>query len=166
MTEQKRCVVTGLGLICGLGNNVDECWDTAIQGKSGISDVKSIDTEKCYSHKGAEVSLPDSKLSDEQYDRSSLLCIKATQEAIDDANLKLQDETADNIGVILGSCVGGAASIDKYYTERYKNGSGNKADILKMPALNFLQILYFPLLFPFPVIAFQETILLLKDIPL
>lgn len=134
MTEQKRCVVTGLGLICGLGNNVDECWDTAIHGKSGISVVKSIDTEKCYSHKGAEVSLPDSKLSDEQYDRSSLLCIKAAQEAIDDANLKLEDETADNIGVILGSCVGGAASIDKYYTERYKNGSGNKADILKMPA--------------------------------
>ena len=62
------------------------------------------------------------------------MCIKAAQEAIDDANLKLEDETADNIGVILGSCVGGAASIDKYYTERYKNGSGNKADILKMPA--------------------------------
>ncbi len=134
MADNTRCVVTGLGLICGLGNNVDDCWKSAIEGKSGISDVKSVDTANCYSHKGAEVSLSDSELSNEHYDRSSLLCIKATNEALSDAKLKLDNEDTDKIGVILGSCVGGAASIDKYYSDKFNNGNADKADILKMPA--------------------------------
>lgn len=134
MADKTRCVVTGLGLVCGLGNNVDDCWKAAVDGITGIKDVKSVDTSNCYSHKGAEASLSDSELSDENYDRSSLLCIKAAKEALDDAKLNLNNEDCDRIGVILGSCVGGAASIDKYYTDKFKNGSADKADILKMPA--------------------------------
>ncbi len=134
MADNTRCVVTGLGLVCGLGNNVDDCWDSAINGKSGIADVKSVDTANCYSHKGAEVDLSDAELSGESYDRSSLLCIKATNEALNDAKLNLSDEDTDKIGVILGSCVGGAASIDKYYSDKFKTGKADSSDILKMPA--------------------------------
>ncbi len=134
MDNKKRVVVTGLGLVCGLGNDVDTCWRNALNGKTGIDDVKSVNTENCYARKGAEVDLPNGELSDENYDRSSLLCIKATAEALDDAGLELSKEDSRRIGVILGSCVGGAASIDKYYTEEINGGKGDPQDIWKMSA--------------------------------
>lgn len=134
MAESKRVVVTGLGLVCGLGNDVDSCWRAAVDGVTGIREVKSVDTENCYAHKGAEVDLKNSELSGENYDRSSLLCIKATDEALADAGLDLENEDSTRIGVILGSCVGGASSIDKYYTDGLKGSGSDKADIYKMPA--------------------------------
>lgn len=123
MADKKRCVVTGLGLICGVGDNVKDCWDAVTLGHSGIDEVKSVDTSNCYAHKGAEVDKASSELSPENYDRSSLLCIHAANEAFEDANI---DASEKNIGVILGSCVGGAASIDKYYTDEIKGNGGKK----------------------------------------
>lgn len=123
MADKKRCVVTGLGLICGVGDNVKDCWDAVTLGHSGIDEVKSVDTSNCYAHKGAEVDKASSELSPENYDRSSLLCIHAANEAFEDANI---DASEKNIGVILGSCVGGAASIDKYYTDEIKGDGGKK----------------------------------------
>ena len=51
MADKKRCVVTGLGLICGVGDNVKDCWDAVTLGHSGIDEVKSVDTSNCYAHK-------------------------------------------------------------------------------------------------------------------
>jgi len=132
--NNRRCVVTGLGLVCALGDNTEQCWSAAINGVSGIREVKSVDTAECYAHKGAEVALTNAELSDEDYDRSSLLCIKAANEALADAGYSAESFDSQRIGVIIGNCVGGAASIDKYYTDEIKNGCANAADILKMPA--------------------------------
>lgn len=134
MSDRKRVVVTGLGLVCGLGNDVESCWQNAVNGVSGIDSVKSVDTENCYAHKGAEVSLSNAELSEEAYDRSSLLCIRAAGEALADAGLTVTEDNSDRIGVILGSCVGGAASIDKYYSEAFATGACDSADIYKMSA--------------------------------
>ena len=109
----RRVVVTGLGLICAVGDNVEQCWNSAVNGVSGIRDVSSVNTDGCYAHKGSEVLKASSELSSEDFDRSSLLCIKAAAEAVADAGLSADEK---NVGVILGNCVGGAASIDKYYT--------------------------------------------------
>lgn len=134
MSEKKRCVVTGLGLICALGDNTAECWENAVNGISGIRDVTVINTDGCYAKKGAVNDTPNNILSHENYDRSSLLCIKAAEEALKDANLDTKDET--NIGVIIGNCVGGAASIDSYFSKIKKNGeeSACRDELLKMPA--------------------------------
>lgn len=129
----KRIVITGLGLCCALGENVNECWNNAINGVTGIDEVKSINTDGCYAKMGAEVKLPSKELSHENYDRSSLLCIKAAGEALQDAGYEVSADNADRIGVIVGNCVGGAASIDKYYTDE-NNGGADKADILKISA--------------------------------
>lgn len=132
--NNRRVVVTGLGLICALGENTDKCWSAAVNGVTGIHEVKSVNTDNCYANVGAEVAAASSDLSDEDYDRSSLLCIKAAGEALADSGYAVTDDNSDRIGVIVGNCVGGAASIDKYFTDELKNGGGNKADILKMPA--------------------------------
>ena len=134
MADNKRVVVTGLGLVCGLGNDVDSCWENAVNGVTGLDDVKAFSTENCYAHKGGEVDLANGELSGENYDRSSLLCIKAAAEAISDAALNLENEDSSRIGVILGSCVGGAASIDKYYTDEINGSGSDSADIWKMSA--------------------------------
>lgn len=134
MGNERRCVVTGLGLICALGDNTDKCWSAAAGGITGIREVKTFSTEGCYANKGAEVAESSEQLSHEDYDRSSLLCIKAAGEALADAGYTVTPENSGRIGVIVGNCVGGAASIDKYYTDEFKTGSAKPSDILKMPA--------------------------------
>ncbi|MCR5339836.1 MAG: beta-ketoacyl-[acyl-carrier-protein] synthase family protein [Saccharofermentans sp.] len=130
----KRCVVTGLGLVCALGDDAASCAASAFSGKSGIKDVESFDTANCYSHKGAEVALTDEQLCSEKYDRTTLLCIKAAGEALADSGIDLGNEDRTKIGVILGTCIGGAASIDKYYTDSFEGRPAEKEDIKRMPA--------------------------------
>ncbi|MCM1298678.1 MAG: beta-ketoacyl-[acyl-carrier-protein] synthase family protein [Firmicutes bacterium] len=134
MSDKNRCVVTGLGLICALGDSVNECWENAVNGISGIRDVTVINTDECYAKKGAVNDTPNSELSSENFDRSSLLCIKAAAEALKDA--AIDDYRGSGIGVIVGNCVGGAASIDGYFTAVKEKGEENvpKEEILKMPA--------------------------------
>jgi len=50
-----RVAITGLGIICALGNNVAEFWKNAIEGKSGIRKIESVDTSKLRFQNGAEV---------------------------------------------------------------------------------------------------------------
>ena len=46
MTDNKnRCVITGLGLVCAIGNSVDEAWKNAVAGVSGIKDTDTVDTK-------------------------------------------------------------------------------------------------------------------------
>ncbi|MBO4450136.1 MAG: 3-oxoacyl-ACP synthase [Clostridiales bacterium] len=130
----KRCVVTGLGLVCALGDDAASCAASAFSGKSGIKDVESFGTANCYSHKGAEVDLTDEELAGGKYDRTTLLCIKAAGEALSDSGLDLGKEDRKKIGVILGTCIGGAASIDKYYQDSYEGRPADKEDIMRMPA--------------------------------
>ncbi len=132
--SDRRVVVTGLGLCCALGDNVSECWNNAVNGITGIKEINTFDTEGCYAKLGAESHIPSKELSGEDYDRSSLLCIKAAGEALSDAGYEITEENSDRIGVIIGNCVGGAASIDVYYTDEMKNGGGKSSDILKMTA--------------------------------
>lgn len=141
MSNENRVVVTGLGIVCGIGSDVPSCWNNAINGVTGIDDVKTVNTENCYAHKGAEVDIPSAELSSENYDRSSLLCIKAAGEALRDSGIDTSENSGKGIGVILGSCVGGVASIDKYYSDKFSSGNGDfsagkgdSADIPKMPA--------------------------------
>ena len=126
---EKRCVITGLGLICAAGNDVDTCWQNICAGKTGIDEVKCVSTEGCVSHVGAEVHCED--LPAPEYDRSVRLCLHAAHEAVRDG--RLTDSAVREAGVILGSCVGGAASIDHYYTGLLQ-GRTEEQDVLKMSA--------------------------------
>ncbi|MDE7164749.1 MAG: beta-ketoacyl-[acyl-carrier-protein] synthase family protein [Clostridiales bacterium] len=118
--DDKRCVITGLGMICAIGNNVDECWANALHSTSGIAHTKTVDTVDCYTDYAAEVRCADLDAPHtKEMDRVSKLCIKATAEAMADAGLKSFDGNP-RCSVIIGSCVGGVVSIEKYYTEAKK----------------------------------------------
>lgn len=126
MLNEKRCVITGLGLVCAIGDNTAECFEAALNGKSGIADAASFDTSECYSHKGAEVKLTDEELAGGKYDRTTALGIKAAGEAIADAGIDMDSEDASEIGVLLGSCIAGAACVEKYYSQKV---AGQKGDL-------------------------------------
>ena len=121
-----RCVVTGLGLINAIGNDVNECWTNALAGKTGIDVVKSVNADECYANLGAEVECAD--LDKYQgVDRATKLCLKASEEAFADAAIDISKEDSSRFGVVMGSCVGGVVSIENYVV----NGQ-NTEDIRKM----------------------------------
>ena len=135
--SEKRCVITGLGMINAIGNSVDESFENCVNGVSGISEVRSIDTSECYAHLGAESAEHfdvDAGEDADKMDRVSLLAVKAAREALEDSGLDMSKEDPDRVGVIIGSCVGGAVSIQKFFTDRAeKEGSEDPGDIIKMP---------------------------------
>lgn len=124
-------------MINAIGNTVDESWNNCINGVSGIKEVRSIDTSDCYAHLGAESAEHfdvDAGDDAQKMDRVSLLCVKAANEAIKDSGIVIDDNNADRVGVIMGSCVGGAVSIQKFFTDRHNaEGSEDASDIIKMP---------------------------------
>lgn len=130
MTENKnRCVVTGLGMISAIGNDVEECWKNAVNSVSGIARITTVRTDGCYADLAAEVKNTEFEkvTADEDMDRASRLAVKAASEAMIDAGLNAFDDDP-RVAVIMGSCVGGVVSIEHYYTK-----GKNKADVLKMP---------------------------------
>ncbi len=124
-----RCVVTGLGVICAVGNNVEETWKSALASVSGIHHTTSVDTEKCYADLAAEVKCDtlDSIDAPEEKDRASKLCITAAEEALRDAGLGNFNDSG-RVSVIIGSCVGGVLSVEHYHQH-----GRNPNDIPKMP---------------------------------
>ena len=129
MKENTRCVITGLGMINAIGNNVEECFKNAMEGKSGIDETKTVDTENCYAKLSAEVKdYSYDKIKElDGLDRVSKFAIIAAKEAANDAKLGNNFEPL-RASVIMGSCVGGAVSI-----EHYIKNDKLKDDILKMP---------------------------------
>ena len=122
MTDNSnRCVITGLGMISAVGDNVKECWESVLASRSGIDHTTTVDTENCYSDYAAEVRSAgwDCIPGTEGMDRVSRLCIKAVDEAIKDSGLG-DFGGSGRVSVIMGSCVGGVVSAEKYYTAEKK----------------------------------------------
>ena len=134
LMNEKRCVITGLGLVCAIGNDTGECFQAALDGRTGIADASGFDTSACYSHKGAEVKLTDEELAGGKYDRTTALGIKAAGEALKDAGIDMDSGDAAEIGVLLGSCIAGAACVDKYYNQKEAGEKGDRNDIMSISA--------------------------------
>ena len=115
--ELKRVVITGLGMVTSLGNDVATCWQNLLQGKSGAGEITHFDTSKFKTHFACEVKdLDVSALLDakelRRYDRYIHYAIKSAEEAIQDAQINVNQEDALRCGVIYGSGMGGINTLD------------------------------------------------------
>lgn len=115
--ELKRVVITGLGMVTSLGNDVATCWQNLLQGKSGAGEITHFDTSKFKTHFACEVKdLDISALLDakelRRYDRYIHYAIKSAEEAIQDAQINVNQEDALRCGVIYGSGMGGINTLD------------------------------------------------------
>jgi 3-oxoacyl-[acyl-carrier-protein] synthase II len=115
--EQKRVVITGLGMVTSLGNDVTTTWHNLLLGKSGAGAITHFDATKFKTHFACEVKdLDMSSLLDtkelRRYDRYIHYAIKSAEEAIHDAKLKIEIEDPLRCGVIYGSGMGGINTLD------------------------------------------------------
>lgn len=115
----RRVVITGMGALTSLGNNVKENWQNLLQSKSGISPIAHFDASRfgCQIASMSDVNLDDflSARDQKQMDRFIALGMIAAQEAIGDSGWDPQtQEQKDRTGVIAGSGIGGLGSIEKH----------------------------------------------------
>ena len=110
--ELKRVVVTGLGAITPLGNTVTEYWQGLLQGRSGISsitlfDASGLDCQIAGEVKGFDPCDYINRKEAKRMDRFAQFAVCASQQAIADSGLEINDLNATEIGVLIGSGVGG-----------------------------------------------------------
>ncbi|SBS37588.1 3-oxoacyl-[acyl-carrier-protein] synthase 2 [Marinomonas spartinae] len=116
--SRRRVVVTGMGMVTPLGNNVKDTWDNVLEGKSGVSDIASFDASQFSTRfaaqvKGFDVTQYMSVKEARKMDLFIQYGIAAAVQAIEDA--KLNAETADltRVGCAIGSGIGGLPMIEK-----------------------------------------------------
>ena len=124
--SKRRVVITGLGTINPLGNNVTDTWDKLIKGESGIDIITSFETNELPVSFAGEVKNFDAneymgKQHARKLDRSSHLSIFATEEALKDANLNPEERLGPNVGIVFGTGIGGIGATEqavRTYDER------------------------------------------------
>lgn len=114
--ERRRVVVTGMGIICPTGNNVEEAWGNAAAGKTGIGYISRFDTSHLENKFGGEVKNfdPDALLGRREArrtDRVTQMALYASQQAMEDSGLEVTDENRYDIACVVGSGIGGVSSI-------------------------------------------------------
>lgn len=113
----RRVVVTGLGVISALGLEYETFWSSLINGESGVSLVTSFDTTEYPSKIGAEVKDFDpaqylEKKEIRRMDRFAQFAVAASKQALEDSGLKITEENAQRIGVLIGSGIGGMKTFE------------------------------------------------------
>ncbi len=116
---RNRVVVTGLGCISPLGNDVSTSWDGCIKGNSGIDRIKHFDPELYRCQIAGEIKnfcLPEIIPTKEakKMDLFIKYSIGAAQEALEDSGLEISKDLEKDVGVSMGVGIGGLGCIEKY----------------------------------------------------
>ncbi|MCY3780574.1 MAG: beta-ketoacyl-ACP synthase II [Chloroflexi bacterium] len=113
---EKRVVITGMGLVCPVGNNVDESWANIRAGKSGIDWISLFDAELVENRVAGEVKDLDlqakfGRREMRRMDRAQMLALVAAEEALNDADIEITDDNKYDVGVVVGSGIGGIVTV-------------------------------------------------------
>ncbi|MGM0714793.1 beta-ketoacyl-ACP synthase II [Brevibacillus parabrevis] len=120
----EKVVVTGMGVISPIGSNVEQFWNSLVEGKSGISHIDIFDTSRFKTKIAGLVRDfdPEARFGRKEARRMDRFCqfaIAAADEALADAGLRLDDCDRERIGVYVGSGIGGVQTLlDQYDTLR------------------------------------------------
>tara|TARA_B100000427_G_scaffold329653_1_gene346852 strand:- start:975 stop:2222 length:1248 start_codon:yes stop_codon:yes gene_type:complete len=128
MNENEKIVVTGLGVVSCLGDNVEDFWTSLKTGKSGINEISLVSPDGFPCKVSGEVKNFDptkyiDKKESRRMGRFSQLAVAAAKNAIDDANLNITNENSDRIGVLIGSGSGGLPETDQQAEVKVKRGA-------------------------------------------
>ena len=138
MTAQaRRVAVTGMGVICALGNNTGETWNAVSQGRSGIAAIDSVDTSKLRFRNGAQIPRYDpGKHFDANRIRSldpfSQFAVIAAREALKDSGIILTPALCENAAIVTGSGMGGQSTQDAGFAKLYQRNQP-RVDPLVIP---------------------------------
>ncbi|MGD0799493.1 MAG: beta-ketoacyl-ACP synthase II [Acidobacteriaceae bacterium] len=124
---RRRVVVTGLGLICGVGRTVTEVWEGLLAGRSGMAEIKAFDLTGHPVRFAAEVKDFDPLLFIDKKEARKMgrfihFAIAASQEAMDHSGLKIDESNRDRVGVHIGSGIGGFDVIEREHSAMLAGG--------------------------------------------
>lgn len=125
----RRVVITGMGVFCPLGNDVETAWRHAVRGVSGIRSLPELAQYDLKTQFGGQVRDFDpnelfGRRNARRMDRMAQLMLAATMQALEDAGLPTSDSDRDRIGVVVGSGIGGiGATIESITTFHGKGPS-------------------------------------------
>jgi 3-oxoacyl-[acyl-carrier-protein] synthase II len=118
MTNRRRVVVTGIGLVSSLGIGTEANWQALLAGKSGVAPITKFDASQFATRIAGEVKHFDPLAFIEKKDIKKMdvfiqYAIAASQFAVDDAALQISDDIARRVGVHIASGIGGFTTIER-----------------------------------------------------
>lgn len=137
--SMRRVVITGLGALTPIGNNVEDLWKALLEGKSGASLITKFDTEKFVTKFACEVKNFNveeymDKKEARRMDLYAQYAIASASMAMDDANFNLDEIDLERFGVIYGSGIGGMETFENQ-TINYMNGGPRKISPFFIPMM-------------------------------
>lgn len=120
--NDRRVVITGIGVVSPVGNNKEDFWKNVLAGKSGIKNISVFDTTEYSTHFGGEISGYDPKIYFKDFkdarraDRFTQLGMGAAKMAVTDSGIDAGDLNPERIGVMVGSGIGGLMTLENNHT--------------------------------------------------
>jgi 3-oxoacyl-[acyl-carrier-protein] synthase II len=123
----RRVVITGIGLICAVGNTTEEVWKNLLAGKSGVGPISHFDASQFNSQIAGEVRNFDPLQFVDKKDLKKMgrfihLALAATDEAIRSSGLSITPAMAERVGVHIGSGIGGFDVIEREHNNLLQGG--------------------------------------------
>ena len=122
----RRVVITGIGVLSPIGNNIAEFWEGLVAGKSGAAPITYFNTEKYKTKFACELKNFDlfehfDRKEAKRYDKFTQYALVAAQEAVKDAGIDAKGIDGDRVGVVFSSGIGGLKMIEEEYKYYYDN---------------------------------------------
>ncbi len=117
---RKRVVITGLGCVSPVGNNVNETWQALLDGKSGAAPITAFDASAHKTRFAAEVKGFDPAAlfgtkDARKMDRFTQFATAATLQALEQSGLKINESNRDRVGILIGTGIGGITTLIEQY---------------------------------------------------
>ena len=132
----KRVVVTGMGVVSPVGNNLDEFWSSLINGKSGVDSISSFDASEIRTHIAAEVKdfSPENfgldRKEARRMDRYAQFAVAVSNMAVEDSGLEINEDNAERVGVLVGSGIGGIETFENQHKRLLERGPSRVSPFL------------------------------------
>ena len=135
MGKNRRVVVTGMGAITPIGNNIEEFWNNIKQGKTGIGPITYFDTTDYRCKLAAEVKNFDpcdymDKKSSRRMEQFCQFAVAAAGQAIADAGLTMEQEDPYRVGCSVGSGIGSLQAMEREYDRLKEKGPGRVGPLM------------------------------------
>jgi 3-oxoacyl-[acyl-carrier-protein] synthase II len=136
--NKRRVVVTGLGIVAPVGNDVASAWSSILAGRSGIGPVQRIDTANFSTHFGGEIRELDlepflSAKDARRMDAFMQYGVVAGIQAMRDSGFTVTEANSDRVGILMGSGMGGLESIEVTYSKFLETHSPRKVSPFFIP---------------------------------
>ena len=135
---KRRVVITGLGIVSPVGNDVASAWNSIVAGRSGIGPVTRIDTTTFATHFGGEIRELDlapymTPKDARRMDAFMQYGVVAGMQAMRDSGLVVTEANSERIGILMGSGMGGLESIEETYDRYLETHSPKKVSPFFIP---------------------------------